>query len=298
MRGAENTLAHSQAYCRSVARRAARNFYYGFYPLSDEQHSAMCAVYTFARALDDVTDDEGPHSLDSRRAAIAKWRALLEAGLRGDYGDDPALPALHHAVERFSIPPRYLFELIDGVETDLDPPQYRTFDELYRYCYLVASTIGLICLHIFGYRSDEAPPLAEKMGIAFQLTNILRDLREDAGRGRLYLPEEDLSRFGIERREIESGGVNGSLRELLRFEADRAERYYREAAPLLGLVDPRSRASLWILAAIYHGILDRVRASGYDVFSRRVGLTGAEKTGILLRGLKLHFLGGNAPFPA
>ena len=134
------------------------------------------------------------------------------------------------------------------------------------------------------------------MGVAFQLTNILRDLREDAARGRLYLPEEDLVRFGVAREDLEAGKLD-RVRDLLRFEADRGERYYREAAPLLGLVDRHSRASLWIMSSIYHGILERVRASGYDVFSRRAGLSAAEKTGILLRGLKIHLVGGSAPFP-
>ncbi len=297
MPGAEITLEQSQAHCRRVARRNARNFYYGFFPLSREQHNAICAVYAFARYSDDVTDDEAPKGSEARRRALDQWRGSLDAALAGGRPGSPILPALCDAIRRFTIPPRYLFELIEGVATDLEPPGYRTFDELYRYCYLVASTIGLICLHIFGFRSPEAPGYAEKLGIAFQLTNILRDLREDAARGRLYLPEEDLLRFAVERRALEAGKLD-QVRDLLRFEADRAERYYQEAAPLLGLVDRRSRASLWILTAIYHGILERVRGSGYDVFSRRAGLSHVEKTGIMLRGLKLHLVGGNAPFPA
>ena len=288
-------LASSQAHCRTVARRAARNFYYAFLPLSREQHNAMCAVYAFARYSDDVSDDEAPRSPRERREALERWRRSLEGALAGDCGESRVLPALRQGIDRFRIPPCYFFELIDGVAADLDPARYRTFDDLRRYCYLVASTIGLICLHIFGFHSEEAPLLAEKMGVAFQLTNILRDLREDAGRGRLYLPEEDLERFGVARGDLEAGQLD-RVRELLRFEADRAERHYQQAAPLLGLVDRRSRASLWIMSSIYHGILERVRASGYDVFSQRAGLSAAQKTGILLRGLKLHLVGGNASF--
>jgi phytoene synthase len=297
MPGAEEALERSQAHCRRIARRAARNFYYGFLPLSREQHNAMCAAYAFARALDDVSDDAAPRSTAERRAALADCRSALERGFKGDYGASAVLPALDEAAKRFDIPPQYFLELIDGVTIDLDPPRYRTFDDLYRYCYLVASTIGLICVHVFGYRSPEAPAYAEKLGVAFQLTNILRDLREDAGRGRLYLPEEDLERFGVTAGDVMEGKLE-RLRELLRFETDRAESYYREAGPLLGLVERRSRASLWILTAIYHGILERVRASQYDVFSKRAGLSHAEKTAILLRGLKLHLIGGSAPFPA
>ncbi|HYM12717.1 MAG TPA: phytoene/squalene synthase family protein [Bryobacterales bacterium] len=294
---AEMDVAASQAHCRRVAQRAARNFYYAFLPLSREQHNAMCAVYAFARYSDDVSDDERSGGIEARRAALARWRGSLEAALAGRFGDSPILPALAQAAEHFHIPPRYFFELLEGVETDLDPPRYRTFDDLYHYCYLVASTIGLVCLHIFGFKAAEASVYAEKLGVAFQLTNILRDLREDTGRGRLYLPEEDLARFGAERADIEAGRLD-KLRELLRFEAGRAEAYYCEAAPLLGLIDRRSRASLWVMTAIYHGILERLRRSGYDVFSRRAGLSGAEKTGILLRGLKLHLVGGNVSFPA
>ncbi len=302
-------LDASRAHCRRVARRAARNFYYGFFPLFREQHNAMCAVYAFARHSDDIADEEsgfvgrppraaagppagfGSDSVSARRDALQRWRKATEAALTGTYGDNPILPALHEAIQRFKIPPRYFFELVEGVETDLNPPCYQTFDELYRYCYLVASTIGLICLHIFGFESEQAPALAEKMGIAFQLTNILRDLREDADRGRLYLPAEDLQRFGADRRDLQAGKLD-RVRDLLRFEADRAEAYYREATPLFSLVHRRSRASLWILAAIYHGILHRMRDRNYDVFSRRTNLSHAEKTAILLRGLKLHLVGG------
>jgi phytoene synthase len=287
-------LATSQAHCRRVARRSARNFYYAFVPLSREQHDAICAVYAFARRADDFSDEAG---IERRREALDGWRRDLESALAGRSASSPILPAVEHAVRRFDIPPRYLFELLDGVSSDLDPPRYRTFDDLYRYCYLVASTVGLVCLHIFGFQSKEALAYGEKLGVAFQLTNILRDLGEDAARGRFYLPEEDLERFGVARADLEARRLD-RLRDLLRYQADRAEDFYRQAAPLLGLVDRRSRASLWVMTAIYHGILERLRASHYDVFSRRTELPTAEKLSILLRGFRLHLMGGNAPFPA
>jgi phytoene synthase len=290
-------LARSQTHCLRVARRAARNFYYGFYPLSREQHAAMCAVYAFARRADDLADDEGSLTTEARRRALAEWRRSLDKAMGGDCGDDPVLPAVRHAIQRFSIPSQYFHDLIAGVSTDLDPPRYETFADLYCYCRLVASSIGLICLHIFGFESPEAPQLAEKLGVAFQLTNILRDQGEDAARGRFYWPAEDLRRFAVSPADFEARRL-ARLRPLLEFEAARAESYYRQSAPLLDLVHPRSRASLWILTAIYHGILERIRSSGFDVFSRRAGLSAVTKTAILLRGLRVHLMGGQASFPA
>lgn len=292
MPGAE--LERSQAHCRRVARRSARNFYYAFLPLSRQQHDAICAVYAFARYADDLSDEVGR---DDCREALAAWRGQLESTLSSHGGDQLILPALHDAVGRYQIPPRYLFELLEGIATDLDTPRFQTFEELYRYCYLVASTIGLVCLHIFGFQSNVALEFGEKLGVAFQLTNILRDLREDAARGRLYLPGQDLARFGVDPADLECGRLD-RVRELLRFQADRAETYYQEAAPLLNLVEARSRASLWIMTAIYHRILKRVRDSEYDVFTRRAALSSPEKFAILLRGLRLHLTGGTAPFPA
>jgi phytoene synthase len=297
MPAAEASVNAAQAHCRRLARRAARNFYYAFLPLSREQHNAMCAVYAFARHSDDLTDDEAPKGGLAQREALAEWERQFKASLSEGDNRDLVLVAVRRAIEQFAIPPVYFLELIGGVAVDLEPPCYRTFDELYRYCYGVASTIGLICLHVFGFQSPEAPVFAERLGVAFQLTNILRDVREDAGRGRLYLPLDDLDRFGVSRADIEQGRLD-CLRDLLHFQAERAEAYYQEASPLLRLIDPRSRASLWVMTAIYHGILKRVRTSGYDVFSRRAGLSHAEKTAIMLRGLKLHLIGGNAPFPA
>jgi phytoene synthase len=295
MRSAE--LAASVAHCRGVARRSARNFYYGFFPLSRPQHDAMCALYAFARYTDDISDDDSARTSVERAEALEKWGREVEAAFEGRHSGNLILPAFQEAVQRFAIPRGYVWELIEGVRSDLEGVRFDKFDDLYRYCYRVAATIGLMCLHIFGFRSPEAPVCSEKLGVAFQLTNILRDLREDAGRGRLYLPAEDLERFGVEPADLAAGRVE-RVRELLRFEADRAERYYQEAAPLLDLVEARSRASLWIMTAIYHGILQRVRESGYDVFSHRAGLSQARKTGILLRGLLIHFTGGTVPFPA
>jgi phytoene synthase len=274
------TLEQSYAYCRKVARARARNFYYSFVLLPAERRNAMCAVYAFMRQCDDLSDEPG-----ANRSALDGWGAALARALKGSYDGHPAWPALHDAVVRFQVPHEYLFEMIDGVRSDLEPRRVATFDELYRYCYQVASVVGLTVVHIFGFESREALPLAEKCGVAFQLTNILRDLREDAARGRIYLPAEDLARFGVSERDVLEGARTPAMAQLIAFEAKRAREYYDGAQPLAGMVDRSSRASLRALISIYSRLLDRVAQAGYDVFSRRISLSGAEKTWILLRAL-------------
>jgi phytoene synthase len=175
--------------------------------------------------------------------------------------------------------------MLEGVTGDLEPRRFESFDELYRYCYQVASVVGLTIIHIFGFDTPSALPLAEKCGVAFQLTNILRDIREDAGRDRVYLPAEDLRRFGVREEELCKGERSPQVLELLRFEAARARSYYDQSLPLLDRVHARSRPSLWALITIYRSLLERIESSGYDVFSRRVRLTSAEKSWILVRAV-------------
>jgi len=185
----------SFAYCRAMARARARNFYYSFLLLPAEKRRAMCALYAFMRYCDDISDGSG--TAHGRGRLLGDWKGALEKALRGQYDGDRILPAFHETIQRYDIPPGYFFELIEGVGSDLTTTRYETFDDLYRYCYRVASVVGLTSIHVFGYESDRALALAEKCGIAFQLTNILRDVREDAERGRVYLPAEDLRRFGL-----------------------------------------------------------------------------------------------------
>ena len=238
----------------------------------------MCAIYAFMRYCDDLSDEPG-----ATKSAMERWRAALDDALAGHPDDNPAWPAFLDSVERYRIPREYFYEMIEGVASDLEPRSIRTFDELYRYCYRVASVVGLTIIHIFGFTSPEALPLAEKCGIAFQLTNILRDVREDAERGRIYLPEEDLIQFGVTADDLRQGRRTEQFGRLMEFEADRARRYYRESAPLLKLIQPKTRRSLWALIAIYSRLLDRVSESKYDVLSRRISLSSMEKTWIVLR---------------
>jgi 15-cis-phytoene synthase len=269
-------LAESYVYCRRVARTRARNFYYSFILLSREQRDAMCAVYAFMRQCDDLSDEPG-----ANLASLEQWRAALD----GRPGAHPLLPAFHDTVARYRIPPQYFHDMIDGVASDLQPRRFETFAQLYRYCYQVASTAGLCTVHILGFDSPGALPLAEKCGVAFQLTNILRDIREDAALGRIYLPSEDLVRFRVSGDDLRAGMRTPEFIELMDFETERARGYYRESRPLLGLVHKSGRASLGALISIYSRLLDRIERSNYDVFARRISLPAAEKCWIVLRAL-------------
>jgi len=272
------TVEESYRYCLKVARTRAKNFYYSFVLLSKQQRKAMCAIYAFMRYCDDLSDEPG-----ATRVAIDQWRAELEDALQGRFSDHPLWPGFHHTVRRFGIPHDYFRQMIDGVTSDLEPRRLETFDELYQYCYHVASVVGLTIIHIFGFDTRSALPLAEKCGIAFQLTNILRDIREDAEKGRIYIPAEDLRRFGVTEDDLRAGLRDEKFLRMMRFEAARARQYYTESSPLLDLIHPRSRSSLQALISIYSRLLERIEGTNYDVFTRRVRLSALEKTRIVVR---------------
>ncbi len=272
------TLGESYAFCRSVARQRARNFYYSFVLLPREQSDAMCAIYAFMRYCDDLSDEPC-----ASREAMDRWRGALANAFAGRFDAYPAWPAFYDTVGRYRIPHEYFFQMIEGVTSDLEPRAFQTFDELYRYCYQVASVVGLCTIHVFGFQSRGALPLAEKCGVAFQLTNILRDIAEDAARERVYLPAEDLARFGVAPSELRNGKSGEALQRLMQFEADRARAYYRESQPLVDLIDPRSRPALRALVGIYSRLLTRIEERNFDVFTQRVSLPAAEKCWIVLR---------------
>jgi 15-cis-phytoene synthase len=268
-------VEQSYAWSTGVARSQAKNFYYSFLLLPAPQRRAMCAIYAFMRYCDDLSDDE---SIVDRVAAIARWRTDLESALAGHDPDHPLWPAFIDSVTRYKIPHEYFFDMIDGVSSDLVPRNIRTFEELYDYCYHVASVVGLTIIHIFGFDDPRALELAEKCGIAFQLTNILRDVREDAEKHRVYLPAEDLDRFGVNSSTFQPVKA---FHELMAFEARRAREYYDQSAPLVDLVAPSSRPSLRALIAIYSRLLDRIVASHYDVLAKRIRVPTWEKLWIL-----------------
>jgi len=279
--GTERSTTASYAECRRIARVSASNFYYAFFMLPQDKRDALCALYAFMRLVDDVSDTVGGAA--DKQKGLARWRAALDAAIAGDVSGHPILPAFADTIERFHIPPRYFHDLISGAEMDLTIGEYPTFDPLREYCYRVAGTVGLTCLHVFGFDDPHAPDLAEKLGIAFQLTNILRDVRGDYGMGRVYLPLEDLAKFEVRTEALGRGSITPEMRKVLEFETARAWEYYREGVELIPLVHADARAALWALARIYSSLLRRIEARGYDVFSERVRLSAPEKTGILLR---------------
>ena len=272
----------SYAHCERVARARARNFYYSFLLLPAPKRRAMCAIYAFMRQCDDLSDGE-----NASIEGVRSWAAELDRTLAGEPAEHPVWPAFLDTVRRFKIPGQYFHEMIEGVSSDFSRHTLATFSDLYRYCYLVASVVGLTVTHIFEFEDPAALELAEKCGIAFQLTNILRDVREDHESGRVYLPEEDLHRFDV--RSLDKSSIQ--LKELLRFEGDRARSYFDQSRPLLGLVHSDSRAALWALMEIYRRLLERMEASGYDVLAKRFSLSTPEKLAILVEA----WLRGGAP---
>lgn len=285
------SVEESYRYCQNIARDRAKNFYYSFLLLEKQQRDAMCAIYAFMRQCDDLSDEPVSQEKGKLEQSIRMWRVHLDRALRGDFPaelpTDAIWPAFYDTVQRYKIPHRFFHEMIDGITSDIEPQQMQTFDELYRYCYHVASVVGLTVIHIFGFQSVRALLLAEKCGIAFQLTNILRDVREDAQAGRVYLPAEDLKRFNVSVDQLRSGKEDERFRELMRFEAARARESYTESAPLLELIDPKSRRSLWALREIYLRLLKKIERANYNVLSRRIAVSKPAKITLLLRAF-LH----------
>ena len=286
------SLEEAYAICRAIAKREAKNFYYSFVALPPARRNAICAIYAFMRKADDLSDDESL-SREERRHQLDQWLKAWHAARGGAPTGDPVFVAVRDASARFNIPFALLDELVAGTTMDLKsefcgtPDTYATFADLYRYCYLVASVVGLVCIRIFGYSDPRAEKLAEETGIAFQLTNILRDVAEDAERNRVYLPLEDLAAHEVSLGQLvrHPGPITPGERALLKEIAGRAEAYYRSAQELLPLIDAESRPALWVLVSIYHQLLKRIEKANYDVFSKRASVPTLQKLGILSIGL-------------
>jgi 15-cis-phytoene synthase len=288
------TLDRAYAHCRAIAKQEAKNFYYAFVALPSARRNAICAIYAFMRKADDLADDESV-SRAERRSNIDVWVTAWHQAEKGGLTDEPVFMAVRDAVARFNIPPSLLDELVAGVTMDLEHDMdgavdtYATFAHLYRYCYLVASVVGLVCIRIFGYTDERAEKFAEETGIAFQLTNILRDVVEDTSRNRVYLPLDDLAAHCVSLESLlhraPGAPPTASERALLKSIADRAEEYYKSAEKLLPLIAPESRPALRVLVSIYHELLKRIVAADYDVFTRRANVPTTQKVAIMLAGL-------------
>jgi phytoene synthase len=286
----------SAAYraCTLIARREAKNFYYAFLALPKAKRDAICAVYAFMRHADDLSDDE-TRSREQRRADLQAWLESWHRAAAGQATTDPVFLALSDARRRFDIPMELLDHLVQGTAMDLHAPAsgaydtYATFDDLRQYCYYVASVVGLVCIRIFGYSDPGAEGLAEETGLAFQLTNILRDVREDAARGRIYLPLNEMERHGVGVEElagIRAGSqITPGQRALLASIAQRAQNFYESGRELLPLIAADARPALWVLVQIYRDLLRRIERRNYDVFSERVRVPVSVRVAILLRGL-------------
>ena len=291
-------ISASYSNCHQIARSAQSNFYPAFFLLPKQKRDGIVALYAFMRLIDDVSD-EGADVVAKQRG-LARWRAALDEAVTGQsqafdgnaarslqsgdlYGEREVLPALVDTMERFRMPARYLHDLISGAEMDLTIQEYPTFERLKEYCYRVAGTVGLTCTHIFGFRDSKALDLAEKLGLAFQLTNIIRDVREDYSVGRIYLPEEDLARYGVAKEDLGRNEATLGVRELLRFEADRAWKLYEEGSQLLGLIEEDSRGTLWLLVQTYSALLARIESVDFAVFGERVRLSKPEKVMLMAK---------------
>jgi phytoene synthase len=293
------TLEAAYLECRAIARREAKNFYYAFRVLPKEKMDAMCAVYAFMRKADDISDDE-TQSIEVRRQQMQTWLELWRTARPQAAPEDKVFHALNDAQARFGITDELLEDLVRGTIMDLEPGAgstvdlgdglqgYETFDDLYRYCYLVASVVGLVCIQIFGYSDPAAVIMAEKCGVAFQLTNILRDVKEDVERSRVYLPQEMLREFAVsdaDLRELSSGRImKPNERAMLMGLSVQAWEYYEAGRSLIPLLDADSRPCLWVMIEIYSGLLTKIDQRHGDVFSKRVSLATPRKILTLVRG--------------
>jgi len=305
-------LDASYAACRQVVHRAGSNFGPCFWILSRSKRRAMEALYAFLRQTDDLADNPQPAA--DRRATLARWRAALDEALRacetagtgsertGRNAEAPRggempvpifsntavpgaalLPALADTVRRYQIPREHLEAVIDGVEMDLDDRRYETFEELAEYCRRVASAVGLACIYIWGFRGDKALEPASQCGVAFQITNILRDLGEDARQGRIYLPLEDFRQCGYRAEELLRGAADERFHRLMQIQIDRAQQLYREGLGLMPYLEPDGRRIFGMMVEVYHGLLHKIRRDPGAVLHRRIRLSGWQKLAIAAR---------------
>ncbi|MES2791655.1 MAG: phytoene/squalene synthase family protein [Planctomycetota bacterium] len=281
-------LSESYAFCRALAKRAG-NFYFAFWSLPADRFWAMCALYGFTRLVDDAGDDP-TLPLEQRTLLLQQWRQNLTSALAGAPPQHIVFPALLDTVKKYDIPTEYLFALIDGVEMDLQPVSYNTFQDLSGYCYHVAGVIGLCCIHVWGFHDERAKPAAILCGQAFQLTNILRDIREDFSNGRCYLPQADLAQFQYTEDDLGRGVRDDRFRQLMTFEVRRARELYASGNELTQYLSPVGKPIFDTMVKLYRGLLDEIERADYDVFSKRIRLSTWRKLRFAAGGMLQRFL--------
>lgn len=282
MTGSDGMKDLEAAYrqCRLITKGGTKNFYYAFITLPPEKRRAIYATYAFCRLCDDAADE--PIPLKEKLAVLRALRhnlSIIDSTQQRELGpaQHPVFSALAHTTATFNIPREYLEEVVGGVEMDLTQNRYNDFEQLRTYCYRVASVVGLICIEIFGYNHPSAREHAIELGIAMQLTNVLRDAKEDLERDRVYIPLEEMASFGYSVEELKAGVMNEAFRELMAFQVTRARMYFERGLRLLPLLSPRSRACPAVLAALYSRILNRIEGSNFNVLDGKVDLSGGEK---------------------
>jgi len=276
------TLEEAHRHCREVARREARNFYYGFILLPERKRAGIYAAYAFSRRADDAVDGDDP--MDVRLAAVAGLRGQLDAAVAGDPPpDDPVLVALADAIRTFGIPREHFDALIDGVEMDLTVTRYADDDALRVYCDRVAGAVGLVSLYVFGFDDPAAPGHAEELGVGLQIVNIMRDVAEDAGRDRIYLPARAMVTHGVTEEQIKAGAATPGFRALMAEQGARAHAFIARGERLLPLLDRRSRMCVAMLSGMYRQILSEIEARDYDVMGGRISLSGGRKLALMAR---------------
>ncbi len=279
----EEKLQESYRHCEYVAKTQARNFYFSFVTLPPDKKAAMCAIYAFMRYSDDVSDEAAINT--SKAEEMQAWRKALTNALNGEYADNLILPAFHDTVMKYKIPESYFHELIDGTEMDLTINRYATWEELRVYCYRVACLVGFVCIHVWGFDPAEGKALeySEACGLAFQLTNILRDIKEDHERNRIYLPADEMQQFKVSEDMLGASQVTTELRELIKYEVHRAELLYEDAWKLMPLLHKDGQSTLRIMIEIYYGILSEIKRSDYEILNKRASVPTVKKLGLVAK---------------
>ena len=262
------SLHKAYAFADRITAEHSKSFYFASGFLPEEKRSAIRALYAFCRTVDDIVDEP---SKKERDLELNYWRQVVQNAAFEE--DNPVAAAWVDTLVRYHIPTRYALQLIDGVARDISQTRYETFDELATYCYGVASTTGLMSMHIIGFAGNAAIPYAIKLGVALQMTNILRDVGEDLRNGRLYLPRQELDRFEVREQDLAAGKVTNAWRKFMKFQIDRTRQLYNDSWAGIKLLEPEGRLAIGAASVFYAGILDDIEANDFDVFTRRAGLS-------------------------